>query len=151
VAVSIPTSGGNSVSVDVDLVAPMKAPSLVANVDDSGSAKSINITTDGFTADEADAYIATIEEQFGNLENFEINGETLSADEVDIITTVVPTGNATTPFKVEVKIKPKDPDANLGKINEIAFVPPPVEVVEGAIPPPPIVVPPTPPVISPGG
>ncbi len=151
VAVAIPTSGGNSVSVDVDLLAPMKAPSLVANVDDSGSAKSINITTDGFTADEADAYIATIEEQFGNLENFEINGETLNADEVDIITTVVPTGDASTPFKVEVKIKPKDPDANLGKINEIAFVPPPVEVVEGAIPPPPIVVPPTPPVISPGG
>ena len=151
VAVSIPTSSGNSVSVDVDLVAPMKAPSLVANVDDTGSAKSINITTDGFTEDEADAYIATIEAQFGNLDNFEINGETLSADEVDIITTVVPTGDATTPFRVEVKIKPKDPDANLGKIDEIAFVPPPVEVVEGAIPPPPIVVPPPPPVISPGG
>ena len=124
--------------VDVDLVAPMKAPSLVANVDDSGSAKSINITTDGFTVDEADAYIATIKDQFGDLDNFEINGETLSADEVDIITTVVPTGDATTPFKVEVVIKPKDADANLGKINEIAFVPPPVAIVEGAIPPPPV-------------
>ena len=145
VAVSIPTAGGNSVSVDVDLVAPMKAPSLVANIDDTGSAKSINITTDGFTADEADAYIATIEEQFGDLDNFEINGETLKADEVDIITNVVPTGDKSTPFQVEVVIKPKNPDANLGKVDVIAFVPPPVEVVEGAIPPPPIVVPPTPP------
>ncbi len=151
VAVAIPTSGGNTVSVDVDLVAPMKAPSLITNVDESGSAKSINVTTDGFTADEADTYIATIEEQFGNLDNFEINGETLNADEVDIITTVVPTGDASTPFRVEVEIKPKDPDANLGKVNEIAFVPPPVEVIPGAIPPPPIVVPPTPPVISPIG
>jgi len=67
---------------------------------------------------------------------------------VDIITTVVPTGNPSTPFRVEVEIKPKDPDADLGKIGEIAFVPPPVEVVPGAIPPPPIIVPPTPPVDS---
>jgi hypothetical protein len=145
VSVAIPTAGGNSVSVDVDLVAPMKAPSLIANIDDTGSAKSINITTDGFTADEADAYIATIEEQFGDLDNFEINGETLNADEFDIITNVVPTGDKSTPFRVEVVIKPKNPDANLGKVDLIAFVPPPVEVVEGAIPPPPIVVPPTPP------
>ena len=123
----------------------MKAPSLIANIDDTGSAKSINITTDGFTADEADAYIATIEEQFGDLDNFEINGETLNADEVDIITNVLPTGDKSTPFRVEVVIKPKNPDANLGKVDLIAFVPPPVEVVEGAIPPPPIVVPPTPP------
>jgi len=149
VSVAIPTSGGALVSVDVDLVAPMKAPSLITSVDESGSAKSINITTDGFTADEADAYIATIEEQFGNLDNFEINGETLSADEVDISTTVVPTGNPSTPFRVEVIIKPKDPDADFGKVDLIAFVPPPVEVVEGAIPPPPIVLPPTPPVVSP--
>ncbi|HIL72603.1 MAG TPA: hypothetical protein EYG44_00075 [Verrucomicrobia bacterium] len=148
VAVAIPTAGGNSVSVDVDLVAPMKPPSLIANVDDTGSAKSINITTDGFTEDEADAYIATIEEQFGDLKNFEINGETLNADEVDIITNVVPTGDPSTPFRVEVEIKPKDPDADLGKIGEISFVPPPVEVVPGTIPPPPIIVPPTPPVDS---
>ena len=145
VSVAIPTAGGNSVNVDVDLVAPMKAPSLIANIDDTGSAKSINITTDGFTADEADAYIATIEEQFGDLDNFEINGETLNADEVDIITNVLPTGDKSTPFRVEVVIKPKNSDANLGKVDLIAFVPPPVEVVEGAIPPPPIVVPPTPP------
>ena len=148
VAVAIPTAGGNSVSVDVDLVAPMKPPSLIANVDDTGSAKSINITTDGFTEDEADAYIASIEDQFGDLKNFEINGETLNADEVDIITNVVPTGDPSTPFRVEVEIKPKDADADLGKIDEIAFVPPPVEVVPGAIPPPPIIVPPTPPVDS---
>ena len=148
VAVAIPTAGGNSVSVDVDLVAPMKPPSLIANVDDTGSAKSINITTDGFTEDEADAYLATIEEQFGDLKNFEINGETLNADEVDIITNVVPTGDPSTPFRVEVEIKPKDPDADLGNIGEISFVPPPVEVVPGAIPPPPIIVPPTPPVDS---
>jgi hypothetical protein len=151
VSVAIPTSSGNSVSVDVDLVAPMKPPSLIANVDENGSAKSINITTDGFTEDEADAYIATIEEQFGNLDNFEINGETLNADEVDIITSVVPTGDPSTPFRVEVVIKPKDPDANLGKVDVIVFQPPPIEVVEGAIPPPPIVVPPTPPVDSPVG
>ena len=151
VSVAIPTSGGALVSVDVDLVAPMKAPSLITSVDESGSAKSINITTDGFTADEADAYIATIEEQFGDLDNFEINGEKLSADEVDISTRVVPTGDPSTPFQVEVIIKPKDPDADFGKVDLIAFVPPPVEVVEGAIPPPPIVVPPTPPVISPIG
>ena len=149
VSVAIPTSGGALVSVDVDLVAPMKAPSLITSVDESGSAKSINITTDGFTADEAEIYIATIEEQFGNLDNFEINGETLSADEVDISTRVVPTGDPSTPFRVEVIIKPKDPDADFGKVDLIAFVPPPVEVVEGAIPPPPIVVPPTPPVESP--
>ena len=84
----------------------------ILNIDDTGSAKSINITTDGFTADEADAYIATIEEQFGDLDNFEINGETLKADEVDIITNVVPTGDKSTPFQVEVVIKPKNPDAN---------------------------------------
>ena len=149
VAVAIPTSSGNSVSVDVDLVAPMKAPSLITKVDDTGAAKSINISTDGFTADEADTYIASIEEQFGNLDNFEINGETLNADEVDIITNVVPTGDDSTPYRVEVVIKPKDPDADLGAVGEIAFVPPPVEVVPGAIPPPPLVVPPTPPVISP--
>ncbi|MBV59515.1 MAG: hypothetical protein CMO58_07980, partial [Verrucomicrobiales bacterium] len=47
VAVSIPTASGATVSVDVDVVAPMKAPSLVAKVDDTGAAKSINITTDG--------------------------------------------------------------------------------------------------------
>jgi hypothetical protein len=149
VSLEIPTSGGALVSVDVDLVAPMKAPSLITSVDESGSAKSINITTDGFTADEADAYLATIEEQFANLDNFEINGEKLSADEVDIYTKVVPTGDPSTPFRVEVIIKPKDPEADFGKVDLIAFVPPPLEIVEGAIPPPPIVVPPTPPVISP--
>ena len=132
-------------------MAPMKAPSLITSVDESGSAKSINITTDGFTADEADTYIATIEEQFGNLDNFEINGETLSADEVNITTSVVPTGNESTPFRVEVTISPKDPEGDLGKVNEIAFQTPPVAVVTGDIPPPPIVVPPTPPVISPIG
>ena len=147
VSVAIPTAGG-TVSVDVDLVAPMKAPSLVANIDDTGSAKSINITTDGFTADEADAYIATIEEQFGDLDNFEINGETLNADEVDIITIVVPTGDESTPFRVEVVIKPKNPDANLGEIDLIAFNPPRVDPVTGAPPLPPIIVPPTPPVDS---
>ena len=152
VAVAIPTSSGNSVSVDVDLVAPMKAPSLVANVDETGAAKSINVISDGFTADEADTYIASIEEQFGNLDNFEINGQTLSADEVDIITNVVPTGDKSTPFKVEVVIKPKDPGADLGKVDTISFEPPPVAVVPGAAaPPPPAVVPPTPPVISPIG
>jgi hypothetical protein len=152
VAVAIPTSSGNSVSVDVDLVAPMKPPSLVANVDDTGAAKSINVISDGFTADEADTYIASIEEQFGNLDNFEINGQTLSADEVDILTNVVPTGDESTPFKVEVVIKPKDPDADLGSVDTISFQPPPVAVVPGAPPPPPpAVVPPTPPVISPIG
>ena len=150
VAVNIPTSGGNAVSVDVDLVAPMKPPSLVANVDDTGAAKSINVTSDGFTADEADTYIASIEEQFGNLDNFEINGQTLSADEVDVITNVVPTGDESTPFRVEVVIKPKDPDADLGTVDTGSFQPPPVVVVPGAPPPPPpTVVPPTPPVISP--
>ena len=97
VAVNIPTSGGNAVSVDVDLVAPMKPPSLVANVDDSGAAKSINVISDGFTADEADTYIAGIEEQFGNLDNFEINGQTLSADEVDVITNAVSYTHLTLP------------------------------------------------------
>ena len=149
VSLAVPTSGGASVSVDVDLVAPMKAPSLITSVDETGSAKSINITTDGFTADEADAYIATIEKQFGNLDNFEINGETLNADEVVITTNVVPTDDPSTPFRVEVVISLKDPDADFGKVDLIAFVPPPVEVVEGAIPPPPIVVAPTPPVVSP--
>ena len=150
VAVNIPTSGGNAVSVDVDLVAPMKPPSLVANVDDTGAAKSINVTSDGFTADEADTYIASIEEQFGNLDNFEINGQTLSADEVDVITNVVPTGDESTPFRVEVVIKPKDPDADLGTVDTVSFQPPPVAVVPGAPPPPPPpVVPPLPPVISP--
>jgi len=149
VSLAVPTSGGASVSVDVDLVAPMKAPSLIASVDETGSAKSINITTDGFTADEADAYIATIEAQFGNLDNFEINGETLNADEVVITTNVVPTGNPSTPFGVEVVISLKDPNADFGKVDLIAFVPPPVEVVEGAVPPPPIIVAPTPPVVSP--
>ena len=72
-------------SVDVDVVAPMKAPSLVAKVDDTGAAKSINITTDGFTADEADTHIASIQDQLGSLDNFEINGQTLNADEVDIM------------------------------------------------------------------
>ena len=149
VSVEIPTSGGALVSVDGDLVAPMNAPSLITSVDESGSAKSITITTDGFTADEADTYIAAIEEQFGNLDNFEINGQTLSADEVDIIATVEPTGDESTPFSVQVTIKPKDPEGDLGKVDLIAFVPPPVAIVEGAVPPPPIVVPPTPPVVSP--
>ena len=152
VAVNIPTSGGNAVSVDVDLVAPMKPPSLVSNVDNTGAAKSINVISDGFTADEADTYIAGIEEQFGNLDNFEINGQTLSADEVDVITNVVPTGDESTPFRVEVVIKPKDPDADLGTVDTVSFQPPPVAVVPGAPPPPPpAVVPPTPPVISPVG
>ena len=149
VSLAVPTSGGASVSVDVDLVAPMKAPSLITSVDETGSAKSINITTDGFTADEADAYIATIKEQFGNLDNFEINGETLNADEVVITANVVQTGDPSTPFGVEVVISLKDPNADFGKVDLIAFVPPPVEVVQGAVPPPPIVVAPTPPVVSP--
>ena len=66
-----------------------------------------------------------------------------------ITTNVVPTGDPSTPFRVEVVISLKDPDADFGKVDLIAFVPPPVEVVEGAIPPPPIVVVPTPPVVSP--
>jgi hypothetical protein len=138
-------SGNGSFLMDVTLVAPMRPPSLITNVDETGSAKWINITTDGFTADEADAYIDTIVEQFGNLKNWEINGETLNPDEVDIITAVVTTGDAATPFRVEVEIKPKDPDADFGEVDEIAFVPGPVEVAHGASPPPPIVIPPTPP------
>ena len=156
VSLEIPTSGGALVSVDVDLVAPMKAPSLITSVDESGSAKSINITTDGFTADEADAYLATIEEQFANLDNFEINGETLNADEVDIITSKVPTGDPLTPFGIKTVIKPKDPEGDLGPVVddlgqpiELAFQPPPVEVEEGTIPPPPIKEDSAPPKISP--
>ena len=60
-----------------------------------------------------------------------------------------PTGDESTPFSVQVTIKPKDPEGDLGKVDLIAFVPPPVAIVEGAVPPPPIVVPPTPPVVSP--
>ena len=102
------------------------------------------------SAAEADTYIASIEDQFANLDNFEINGETLSADEVDIITNIVPTGDKSTPFKVETIIKPKDPNATLGKVDTISFEPPPVAVVPGAVAPPPaVVVPPTPPIKSP--
>ena len=138
VSVAIPTAGGNSVSVDIDLVAPMKAPKyFTGDLDDSGSAKSINIMTGGFTADEADTYIATFQEQLGDLDNFEINGETLNADEVDIIANVVATGDELTPFRVELEIRLKNPDANFGKNIEIVFVEPPVvKPVEGAIPPP---------------
>lgn len=152
VAVSIPTASGAAVSVDVDVVAPMKAPSLVAKVDDTGAAKSINITTDGFTADEADTHIASIQDQLGSLDNFEINGQTLNADEVDIVTNVVATGDELTPFRVEVEIKPKNPEQDLGQASEISvtFEPPPVdEPTPGELPPPPIVLPPGPPEESP--
>jgi len=151
VAVSIPTASGAAVSVDVDVVAPMKAPSLVAKVDDAGAAKSINITTDGFTADEADTHLSNIQDQLGSLDNFEINGQTLNADEVDIVTNVVATGDELTPFRIEVEIKPKDPEQNLGQASEIGvtFVPPPVEPTPGELPPPPIVLPPGPPEKSP--
>jgi len=151
VAVSIPTSTGAAVSVDVDVVAPMKAPSLVAKVDDSGAAKSINITTDGFTADEADTHIASLKDQLGTLDNFEINGQTLNADEVDIVTNVVATGDELTPFRIEVEITPKDPGQDLGQASEIGvtFVPPTVEPTPGELPPPPIVLPPGPPEESP--
>ncbi len=143
VVVSIPTSGGNSVSVDVDLVAPLKAPYYFpGDLDDSGSAKSIIISTDEFTKDEADTYITTIKEQLGDLDNFEINGEMLNADEVDIIATVVPTGDESTPFRVDVTIKQKNPDASFGKNFEITFVAPPVvDPVDGATPPP-VILPP---------
>ena len=88
--------------------------------------------------------MASIEDQFGDLDNFEINGETLNADEVDIIATVVPTGDESTPFRVEVEIKPKDPDTDFGKVAEITFVPPPDVVL------PDVVLPPLPPpVVSP--
>ena len=152
VAVSIPTASGAAVSVDVDVVAPMKAPSLVAKVDDTGAAKSINITTDGFTADEADTHLASIQDQLGSLDNFEINGQTLNADEVDIVTNVVATGDELTPFRVEVEIKPKNPEQDLGQASEISvtFEPPPVdEPTPGELPPPPIVLPPGPPEESP--
>ena len=151
VAVSIPTASGAAVSVDVDVVAPMKAPSLVAKVDEAGAAKSINITTDGFTEAEADTHIANLKDQLGSLDNFEINGETLNADEVDIVTNVVPTGDELTPFRIEVEIKPKNPDQNLGQASDIGvtFAPPPVDTIPGQLPPPPIALPPGPPEESP--
>ena len=91
-------------------------------MDDTGAAKSINITTDGFTADEADTHLASIQDQLGSLDNFEINGQTLNADEVDIVTNVVATGDELTPFRVEVEIKPKNPEQDLGQASEIGAV-----------------------------
>ncbi|GIT06025.1 MAG: hypothetical protein CM1200mP29_14360 [Verrucomicrobiota bacterium] len=84
--------------MDVDLGAPNEGTQLITLSMNPVPPSRLNITTDGFTADEADTYIATIEEQFGNLDNFEINGETLSADEVNITTSVVP-NPATNPLR----------------------------------------------------
>ena len=76
----------------------------------------------------------------------------MNADEVDIVTNVVATGDELTPFRVEVEIKPKNPEQDLGQASEISvtFEAPPVdEPTPGELPPPPIVLPPGPPEESP--
>jgi hypothetical protein len=157
VVVTLPLPRGASVDVNISLIAPQADAEITAYVDvASGTIKSLVIITDGFSVDEIEEHFDSIKAEYSKAGNYEVGGNKLNADEVDIIISQVPTGDPLTPFGIKRVIKPKDPEGDLGPVVddlgqpiELAFVPPPVEVVEGAIPPPPIVVAPTPPVVSP--
>ncbi len=157
VVVTLPLPRGASVDVDISLIAPQADAEITAYVDvESGTIKSIVVITDGFSADEIESHFDSINDQYRTADYYEIGGNTLNADEVDIITSKVPTGDPLTPFGIKTVIKPKDPEGDLGPVVddlgqpiELAFQPPPVEVEEGTIPPPPIKEDSAPPKISP--
>jgi hypothetical protein len=157
VVVTLPLPRGASVDVNISLIAPRTDAEITAMVDlESGTIKSIEIISGGFTEDEIKSSIDDIKNQYGTADYHQIGGNTLNADEVDIIVEEVPTGDPLTPFAIKTVIKPKDSEGDLGPVVDdigqpidVAFQPPPVEVVPGEIPPPSIKEAPAPPKISP--
>jgi len=137
VAVSIPTASGAKVDLDVDLVSKLEGPKVYIKTDETG-VKSIEIKSDSFTKDEADAYLEEYKNQLGDLDNFNIDGLT-SVDDLVIDAQIVETGDPLKPYRVVAEFTPSEGDTIKGVAEEvnITFVAPEapdIEIPETFIP-----------------
>ena len=100
--------------------------------------KSIEIKSDSFTKDEADAYLEEYKNQLGDLDNFNIDGLT-SVDDLVIDAQIVETGDPLKPYRVVAEFTPSEGDTIKGVAEEvnITFVAPEtpdIEIPETFIP-----------------
>jgi hypothetical protein len=89
---------------------------MTATVALNGRIKSIDIVTGGFTESEIEDHFDSIKAEYSKADNYEVGGNQLNADEVDIDVSKVPTGDGL--FRIKATVKPKDPEGDLGQAGD---------------------------------
>ena len=89
---------------------------MTATVGTDGRIKSIDILTGGFTENEIEEHFDSIKAEYGKADNYEVGGNKLNADEVDIDVSKVPTGDGL--FRIKTTVKRKDPEGDFGQAGD---------------------------------
>ena len=87
-----------------------------ATVDLDGKIKSFYTLTGGFTENEIEEHFDSIKAEYGKADNYEVGGNKLNADEVDIDVSKVPTGDGL--FRIKTTVKRKDPEGDFGQAGD---------------------------------
>ena len=117
-----------------------------ATVGLDGKIKSFSILTGGFTENEIEEHSESIIAEYSKAGNYEVGGNQLNADEVDIVVTTEPTGDGL--IRIRATVKPKNPEEDLGQAGDsIAVATVTIDLPGASVEL--IVVPPTPPKGSP--
>ncbi|MDE2658275.1 MAG: hypothetical protein OSB61_12535, partial [Verrucomicrobiota bacterium] len=85
-------------------------------VDLDGRIKSFHTLTGGFTENEIEEHSESIIAEYSKAGNYEVGGNQLNADEVDIVVTTEPTGDGL--IRIRTTVKPKDPEGSLGQAGD---------------------------------
>lgn len=87
-----------------------------ATVDLDGKIKSFSILTGGFTESEIEEHSESIIAEYSKAGNYEVGGNQLNADEVDIVVTTESTGDGL--FRIRATVKPTNPEEDLGEASD---------------------------------
>jgi len=117
-----------------------------ATVDLDGKIKSFYTLTGGFTENEIEEHSESIIAEYSKAGNYEVGGNQLNADKVDIVVTTESTGDGL--IRIRATVKPKNPEEDLGQAGDsIAVAAVTIDLPGASVEL--IVVPPTPPKVSP--
>ena len=89
---------------------------MTATVGLDGKIKSFSILTGGFTENEIEEHSESIIAEYSNAGNYEVAGNQLNADEVDIVVTTESTGDGL--FRIRATVKPTNPEEDLGEASD---------------------------------
>ena len=81
-----------------------------------GKIKSFSILTGGFTENEIEEHSESIIAEYSKAGNYEVGGNQLNADEVDIVVTTESTGDGL--FRIRATVKPTNPEEDLGEARD---------------------------------
>ena len=87
-----------------------------ATVDLDGKIKSFYTLTGGFTENEIEEHSESIIAEYSKAGNYEVDGNQLNADEVDIVVTTESTGDGL--FRIRATVKPTNPEGDLGEASD---------------------------------